>query len=84
VSDRLGLGLWSGFGFAGGLEALLAWHASEASNIRAHDRERIRSIAYQIRPHWSGHYTNVASACGRIPRYHAGLRVSDTHSWSYL
>src|SRR5262249_17991981 len=50
MSDRLGFALGSRFGFAGGLEALLAWHGWGASNICAQERECIRSIAYAIRP----------------------------------
>src|SRR5215468_8440266 len=61
VADGLALALWNGLGFAGRFETLLAWHGWGASNIRAQDRERIRSIAYPIRLQWSGDYTNVAA-----------------------
>jgi hypothetical protein len=77
VADGLTLALWNGLGLAGRFEALLAWHGWGASNICAHDRERIRSISYLIRLQWSGPYTNVPAPCPRIPSYRAYLRVRE-------
>jgi hypothetical protein len=77
VADGLALALWDGLGFAGWFETLLAWHGWGASNIRAHDRERVRSISYPIRLQWSGTYTKVSQLCPWIPSYHAYLHVRE-------
>jgi hypothetical protein len=67
VTDRLALALWNGLGFAGWLEALLAWHELGSEQHPCALRELIRSIAYAILSWRSGQRTNMSNPFDRLP-----------------